>query len=120
MLKRNKSYHFIVYDDSLERTAWACLLFRVPKQANTVQYNVEVLQILTSKPISCKNKYKDHTRPYLCQGSGIKKYVHPMVKDGKILKPKPFSNVITVVFKLVFSNCLFTFLVISDTFSYTT
>ena len=97
MLKRNKSYHFIVYDDSLERTAWACLLFRVPKQANTVQYNVEVLQILTSKPISCKNKYKDHTRPYLCQGSGIKKYVHPMTKDGKILKPKPFSNVIIVV-----------------------
>ena len=43
MLKRNKSYHFIVYDDSLERTAWACLLFRVPKQANTVQYNNEVL-----------------------------------------------------------------------------
>ena len=73
-----------------------------------------------SKPIIYTNKYKDHTRPYLCQGSGIKKYVHPMTKDGKILKPKPFSNVIIVVLKLVFSNCLFSFLVISDTFSYTT
>ena len=92
MLKRNKSYHFIVYDDSLERTAWACLLFRVPKQANTVQYNNEVLLNTHVKTHNYTNKYKDHTRPYLCQGSGIKKYVHPMTKDGKILKPEGWKT----------------------------